>query len=297
MSAIEMSGIPIAEKILSELREEVQRLNQSGIQPGLGTILVGNDPNCRHYVNNKHKTCKEVGINSFNIEIPADAGQADLLRAVEEFNHNPAVHAFMIQSPVPGQFNFNEAVSRIDPRKDADGLHPCNLGKLVLQEAGPLPCTPAGILEMLKYYQIPVSGRHVVIVGRGPTLGRPLALMLSMKADCANAAVTVVHTGVKNIRDYTLQADILVCGIGVPNFIKPDMVKPGCVAISGGISWEGKKLIPDIDEAVGEVAGWKTTRLGGVGLTTVAMLLKNTVTAARVAHRQGQGGPDQRSLA
>jgi methylenetetrahydrofolate dehydrogenase (NADP+)/methenyltetrahydrofolate cyclohydrolase len=281
MPAKEISGKPISEKILSEISEQVIALKKVGITPGLGTILVGSDPNCRHYVDNKHKTCKEIGINSFNIEIPEEATQKELLEAVNQFNQNPLVDAFMIQSPVPGKFNFNEAVSCINPEKDADGLHPYNLGKLVLQEEGPLPCTPAGIVEMLKYYDIPIQGKHVVIVGRGPTLGRPLALMLSMKAEYANAAVTVVHTGVKNIKDYTLQADVIVCGIGVPNFIKPDMVKKGCVAISGGITWEGKKLIPDIDESVSEIAEWKTTRLGGVGLTTVAMLLKNTVVAAR----------------
>lgn len=281
MSAKEMSGKPIADKIFSEISEELSGLKKHGIIPGLGTILVGNDPNCRHYVNNKHKTCKEVGINSYNIEIPEEATQTDLIAAIEKFNHDPMVDAFMIQSPVPKHFNFNEAVQKIDPKKDADGLHPFNLGKLVLQEEGLLPCTPAGILEMLKYYQISIQGKHVVIVGRGPTLGRPLSLMLSMKSKHANAAVTVVHTGIKNIKDYTLQADVLICGIGVPNFIKPDMVKNGCVAISGGISWEGKKLIPDIDVSVSEKAKWITSRLGGVGLTTVAMLLKNTVIASR----------------
>lgn len=281
MSAKEMSGKPIAEKIFSEISEELSGLKKHGIIPGLGTILVGNDPNCRHYVNNKHKTCKEVGINSYNIEIPEEASQTDLIAAIEKFNHDPMVDAFMIQSPVPKHFNFNEAVQKIDPKKDADGLHPFNLGKLVLQEEGLLPCTPAGILEMLKYYQISIQGKHVVIVGRGPTLGRPLSLMLSMKTKHANAAVTVVHTGIENIKNYTLQADVLICGIGVPNFIKPEMVKNGCVAISGGISWEGKKLIPDIDVSVSEKAKWITSRLGGVGLTTVAMLLKNTVIASR----------------
>lgn len=281
MSAKEMSGKPIADKIFSEISEELIDLKKHGITPGLGTILVGNDPNCRHYVTNKHKTCKEVGLNSYNIEIPEEATQEDLISAIERFNHDPMVDAFMIQSPVPKNFNFNESVQRIDPKKDADGLHPFNLGKLVLQEDGLLPCTPAGILEMLKYYQISIQGRHVVIVGRGPTLGRPLSLMLSMKSKYANAAVTVVHTGIENIKDYTLKADVIICGIGVPNFIKPDMVKNGCIAISGGISWEGKKLIPDIDVAVSEKAEWITSRLGGVGLTTIAMLLKNTVITSR----------------
>ncbi|MBN1699805.1 MAG: bifunctional 5,10-methylene-tetrahydrofolate dehydrogenase/5,10-methylene-tetrahydrofolate cyclohydrolase [Spirochaetales bacterium] len=280
MSAREMSGIPIAEKILDEVEKKARLLASEGIVPGLGTILVGNNPNCRHYVDNKHKTCKTVGIKSFNIDVPESATQEALINAVEEFNNNPAVDAFLIQSPVPEKFNFTEAVSMIKPEKDADGLHPYNLGKLVLQEDGPLPCTPAGIMEMLRFYEIPVQGRHVVIVGRGPTLGRPLALMLSMKREYANAAVTMLHSGVKNIKDYTVLADIIVCGVGIPGFIRPDMVKRGCVAISGGITWEGKRLIPDIDVAVGDVAGWITSRLGGVGPTTIAMLLKNTIIAA-----------------
>lgn len=279
-----MSGKPIAEKILKEIESETKDLKSKGIIPGLGTIVVGDDPNCHHYVNNKHKTCKQVGINSFNIEVPENASQKDLLTAVDKFNKDPAVNSFMIQSPVPKHFDFNEAIEKIDPKKDGDGLNPYNLGKLVLQQDGPLPCTPVGIIEMLKYYNIPVSGKHVVIVGRGPTLGRPLSLMLSMKRDYANAAVTVVHSGIKNIKDYTSTADILVCGVGIPSFIKPDMVKRGVVAISGGITWEGKKLIPDIDMSVGDVASWITSRLGGVGVTTVAMLLKNTVSAAKKRH-------------
>ncbi|MBN1649199.1 MAG: bifunctional 5,10-methylene-tetrahydrofolate dehydrogenase/5,10-methylene-tetrahydrofolate cyclohydrolase [Spirochaetales bacterium] len=281
MSAIEMSGLPIAEKILDEVKTEAQKMKKAGVVPGLGTILVGDDQNCRHYVNKKHETCKTVGLNSFNIDVPATATQTDLLAAVERFNANPEVDAFMIQNPVPGHFDFNEAVAAIHPAKDADGLHPYNLGKLVLQEDGPLPCTPAGIMEMLKFYNIPVPGKHVVIIGRGPTLGRPLSLMLSMKRDYANAAVTVLHSGIKNIKYYTMQADIIICGVGVPGIVNKDMVKPGCVAISGGISWEGKKLIPDVDVNTAEVAGYITSRLGGVGPTTVAMLLKNTVIAAR----------------
>jgi methylenetetrahydrofolate dehydrogenase (NADP+)/methenyltetrahydrofolate cyclohydrolase len=165
----------------------------------------------------------------------------------------------------------------MDPAKDADGLHPVNLGKLVLQEPGPRPCTPSGILAMLKEYKIPVAGKEVVIVGRGPTLGRPLALMFTLKQDGANAAVTVVHTGVPNIPDYTRKAEILIAAVGVHNFITPDMVKPGAVVVSGGISWEGKKLLPDVSEECGEVASWITPRLGGVGPTTVALLLQNAV--------------------
>lgn len=281
MAANEMSGKPIADAILTEISIDIQKLAKEGIIPGLGTILVGNDQNCKHYVDNKHKTCKQIGINSYNIHIDENGTQKDLIAAVNKFNNDANVDAFMIQSPVPKKFDFNGAMKAINPKKDGDGLHPYNLGKLVLQENGPLPCTPAGIIEMLKYYKISIQGKHVVIVGRGPTLGRPLSLMLSMKSEYGNAAVTIVHTGVKNIEYYTKQADVVICGIGVPNYIKPEMVKEGCIAISGGITWEGKKLIPDIDVAVGEKAEWITSRLGGVGLTTVAMLLKNTVVAAK----------------
>ncbi|MFA4857967.1 MAG: tetrahydrofolate dehydrogenase/cyclohydrolase catalytic domain-containing protein [Candidatus Margulisiibacteriota bacterium] len=281
MTANFLSGLPIAEAILEEIRRQVTQLKARGITPGLGTILVGEDSASAGYVRKKHEACTSVGIESFHKEIPATASQKDLIQAVIEFNQNPAIDGFLIQNPVPKGFDFNAAVEAIDPKKDADGLHPTNLGKLVLQEDGPLPCTPAGIVEILKYYKIPIQGKEVVIVGRGPTLGRPLSLLLSMKRDWANAAVTVVHTGVKNLTDYTRRAEILICAIGVPSFIKPDMVKPGAVVISGGISWQGKKLMPDVDESVAEVASWITPRLGGVGPITVAMLLKNTINAAQ----------------
>lgn len=281
MNTIFLSGLPIAEKILNDIKNDVELLKKKDIVPGLGTILVGDDPASAGYVRKKHETCKTVGIESFHIQVPSDASQKELLKAVQNFNENMLVDAYLIQNPVPKNFNFNEAAEAINPSKDADGLHPVNLGKLVLQEDGPIPCTPAGIAEILKYYNIPTRGKHVVIVGRGPTLGRPLALLLSMKRDYADAAVTVVHTGVKNLSDYTRIADILISAVGIPSFIKKDMVKPGAVVISGGISWEGKRLLPDVDESVSEVAGWITSRLGGVGPTTIAMLLKNTLEAAK----------------
>eukprot|EP01047_Picozoa_sp_COSAG01_P002585 COSAG01_NODE_69_length_28801_cov_10.460038_11_plen_288_part_00 len=281
MSAKLLSGVPIAEKVLAEVKQAVTTLKAKGIKPGLGTILVGDDGASASYVKKKHETCESVGMASFHVDIPASATQKDLLAAVQSFNDNPDIHAFLIQNPVPKGFDFNEAILAIKPEKDADGLHPANLGRLVLQQEGPLPCTPAGIIEILKFYDVPVQGKHVVVVGRGPTLGRPMALMLSMKHAYANAAVTVVHSAVPNIVDYTKQADIIVSAIGVPNFIQPDMLKPGCVAISGGISWEGKRLLPDIAESVGDIASAITPRLGGVGPTTVAMLLQNTIQAAQ----------------
>lgn len=280
MSAKFLEGKVVAEAVLNDVSSKVEVLKKKGITPGLGTILVGDDGPSMSYVNKKHETCKSVGIASFHIAIPATATQKDLLKAVTSFNDNPEVDAFIIQHPVPAGFDFNEALLQMDPDKDADGLHPMNLGRLVLQEPGPVPCTPAGIQALLKHYKIPVEGKEVVIVGRGPTLGRPLSLILTLKQPFANAAVTVVHSGVKNLSDYTKRADIVVAAVGSPSVVTPEMVKPGAVVISGGITWEGKKLIPDVAESVGEVAGWITPRLGGVGPTTVAMLLLNTVMAA-----------------
>ncbi|WP_136420059.1 tetrahydrofolate dehydrogenase/cyclohydrolase catalytic domain-containing protein [Herbaspirillum sp. ST 5-3] len=280
MSAKLLEGKAVADAVLSEVASKVKKLKERGVTPGLGTILVGDDGPSISYVKKKHETCAAVGMRSYNVTISSDATQAQLLEAVDRFNNDPEVDAFLIQHPVPAGFDFNEALVRMNPNKDADGLHPVNLGRLVLQEPGPLPCTPAGIQAMLKYYDIPVEGRNVVIVGRGPTLGRPLALILTLKQPFANAAVTVVHSGVHDLSRYTKMADIVVAAAGIPSIVTSEMIKPGAVVISGGITWEGKKLIPDVAEAVGEVAGWITPRLGGVGPTTVAMLLRNTVAAA-----------------
>ncbi|MGI9598220.1 MAG: bifunctional 5,10-methylenetetrahydrofolate dehydrogenase/5,10-methenyltetrahydrofolate cyclohydrolase [Acidimicrobiales bacterium] len=285
MAAQLLEGGPVAESVLAAVKARVGEMSSSGVTPGLGTILVGDDGASAGYVRKKHETCEQVGLKSFNIEIPADAGQGALLEAVDDFNANPEVDGYLIQHPVPDGFDFNAALSRMDPAKDADGLHPTSLGRLVLQEPGPLPCTPAGIQAMLAHYGIDTAGRNVVVVGRGPTLGRPMALLLSNRGTGADAAVTVVHSRVANLADYTRRADILIGAVGVPNFVQPDMVKPGSVVVSGGITWEGRKLLPDVDESVGEVAGWITPRLGGVGPTTVAMLLRNTVAAAE--HRVG----------
>lgn len=277
MAAQLLAGGPVADAILADVKERAAALDRP---VGLGTILVGDDPASAGYVRKKHETCEAVGIASHHISVPAEGGQAALLDAVRQFNDDPAVDGYLIQHPVPKGFDFNAALGAMDPAKDADGLHPVSLGKLVLQEDGPVPCTPAGIQAMFVHYGIEVAGREVVVVGRGPTLGRPLSLLLTLKRAGANAAVTVVHTGVPNLADYTRRADIVVAAVGVPSFITPDMVNPGAVVVSGGISWEGKKLLPDVDESVGDVASWITPRLGGVGPTTVALLLRNTVEAA-----------------
>lgn len=277
-----MHGAPVAEAVLAQVADDVAKLAAGGRTVGLGTILVGDDPASAGYIRKKHEACEAHGILSAHQQLPADAAQADILEAVRAFNADPAVDAFLIQNPFPGGQDYNAAIAAVEPAKDADGLHPTNLGLLALGVTdAPLACTPAGIMAMLAHYEVPVEGRHVVIVGRGPTIGRPLSLLLSQKRRGANAAVTVVHTGVPNWADYTRQADIVVGGAGVGNMIGPDDVRPGAAVVGAGITWEGKRLVSDVDEAVGEVAGWVTPRRGGVGVTTVALLLANAVRAAQ----------------
>jgi len=280
MAAQLLAGAPVADSVLDDVKIRTRLLIEKGIKPGLGTILVGEDSASAGYVRKKHETCEEVGLASQNIEISSNASPTALLEAVDNFNNDPEVHAYIIQHPVADGFDFNTALSLMNPEKDADGLHPVNLGKLVLQEEGPVPCTPAGIQAILVHYGIQTAGKHVVVVGRGPTLGRPMALLMSSKEEGANAAVTVVHSAVPNLSEITSKADIVIAAVGIPSFVTSEMVRPGSVVISGGISWEGKKLLPDVDESVGEIASWITPRLGGVGPTTVAMLLRNTVEAA-----------------
>ena len=276
-----MSGAPVAETALAEVAEGVAKLAAAGKNVGLGTILVGDDPASTHYVARKHEMSERHGMRSVDIRVPASASQQELLDAVDKLNEDPDVDAFLIQNPVPPGFDYAEALARVLPEKDADGLHPVNLGYLALGEPGhPRPCTPVGIKAMLVHYGVPVEGRSVVIVGRGPTLGRPLALLLSLKEPGANAAVTVVHTGVKDWVEYTRRGDIVVGAAGVPNMITPDVVAPGSCVIGGGMTWEGKRAFSDVDERCAEVANWVTPRLGGVGVTTVAMLLRNAVLAA-----------------
>jgi methylenetetrahydrofolate dehydrogenase (NADP+) / methenyltetrahydrofolate cyclohydrolase len=280
MTAKLLEGAPVADAVLGDVAKRVEALADRGKGVGLGTILVGDDEASARYVARKHEACERVGIASHHAGIPADAGQQALLEAVDRFNADAGVDGYLIQLPVPDGFDAGEALSRMDPDKDADGLHPVNLGRLVLQEPGPVPCTPAGIQAMFVHYGIDIAGREVVVVGRGPTLGRPLALLLTLKQAGANAAVTVVHSGVPDLGAYTRRADVVVAAAGVPSIVTPDMVRPGAVVVSGGQSWAGRRALPDVDESVAEVAGWMTPRLGGVGPTTVAMLLHNTVSAA-----------------
>lgn len=283
MSAILLEGGPVAEGVLADVSRRATKLAERGVTPGLGTILVGDDPASGGYVRKKHETCAANGIASFDVRLPSGASTEEVLSSVRDFNADPAVHAFIVQLPLPKEVDETSVLEAIEPAKDADGLHPANLGRLVMGAQGPLPCTPAGIQAMLAHYQVPVEGKHVVIVGRGVTLGRPLALLLSLKRPHANAAVTVVHTGVADWMTHTQRADIVIGAAGSPNLIKPHMVRPGAAVIGGGITWEGKRLVSDVDESVAEVAGWITPRLGGVGPTTVAMLLANTMRAAERA--------------
>jgi methylenetetrahydrofolate dehydrogenase (NADP+)/methenyltetrahydrofolate cyclohydrolase len=276
-----MPGAPVAEAVLADVAERVAKLATQGKTVGLATILVGDDPASAAYVAKKHEACERVGIHSVDIRIGADQTQADLLMAITELNVDPIIDGYIIQHPVPPGFDFNRAVAAMDPAKDADGLHPTNLGLLALGERGsPRPCTPIGIQAMLVHYEVPIAGKKVVIVGRGPTLGRPLSILLSLKEPAANAAVTVVHTGVPDWANLTRTADVVVGAAGSPNMITPEVIKPGSVVIGGGLTWEGRKAFSDVDESCAEVAGWITPRLGGVGVTTVAMLLRNTVAAA-----------------
>lgn len=281
MTAKLLDGNAFLESVKAELTARVKALGDRGVTPGLGTILVGDDPNSASYVRRKHTNCAEVGIASFHQELGADATGGALHAAIQQFNEDPGVDAFLVQLPLPKHLDEEAALRAVDPDKDVDGLHPVNLGRLMMGVDAPRPCTPAGIQALLVHYGVPIEGRHVVIVGRGLTIGRPLANLLSLKRPHANAAVTVVHTGVADLATYTRQADILVAAAGTPGIITPEMVRPGAAVVSAGITWgEGKLLIPDVEEPVAEVAGWITPRLGGVGPTTIAMLLSNAVEAA-----------------
>jgi methylenetetrahydrofolate dehydrogenase (NADP+)/methenyltetrahydrofolate cyclohydrolase len=280
MTARVLDGEQVAAAIKADLAERVAALVARGVTPGLGTVLVGDDGPSANYVAMKHRDCEALGITSRHAQLPADATQHDVLEVVAELNADPTVDAYLMQYPFPGHLDFESALLAVDPEKDVDGLHPVNLGKLVQGVAGPIPCTPAGIQGLLEHYEVPIAGRHVVIVGRGVTIGRPLANLLTLKRPNANAAVTVVHTGVADLGAYTRQADILVAAAGSPGLITPDMVKPGAAVVAAGVSFEGRKLLSDVADDVAEVAGWLSPRIGGVGPMTRAMLLVNTVEAA-----------------
>ncbi len=288
MTATKLDGVATASAIKDELKERIAGLRAQGITPGLGTLLVGEDPGSLSYVAGKHRDCAEVGIESIRMDLPATASADEIRAAIAELNTNPAVTGYIIQLPLPAGIDENAMLELMDPDKDADGLHPMNLGRLVLGVSGeldsPLPCTPAGIVEMLRRYDVPISGQKVVVVGRGLTVGRPLGLLLTRKG--LDATVTLAHSRTKNLADEVRQADIVVAAVGVPALIKPRWVKPGAAVLDVGITRvtneeTGKaRLIGDVDPSVAEVAGYLSPVPGGVGPMTRAMLLVNVVTAA-----------------
>jgi methylenetetrahydrofolate dehydrogenase (NADP+)/methenyltetrahydrofolate cyclohydrolase len=279
MSATILDGKATLATIKSELTERVAALAERGIRPGLGTVLVGDDPASHWYVNAKHKDCAEIGINSIRRDLPAGTTQAEVEAVVAELNADPECTAFLVQQPT-GLDEF-AILAAVDPVKDVDGLHPTNLGWLVLGKPAPLPCTPTGIIELLRRYEVPIAGAHVVVVGRGITVGRPLALMLSRRSE--NATVTVCHTGTTDLAALVRQADIVVAAAGSPSLITVDMVKPGAAVLDAGVSRVDGKIAGDVAADVVEVAGHLSPNPGGVGPMTRAMLLRNVVEAAERA--------------
>lgn len=280
-----LPGKPVAEAVLADVAQRVAKLKEGGVQPSLATVLVGDDDASAGYIRIKQKQAAELGFVSPHEHLPADATQDDVHRAIDRLNGDSNVHALLIQYPPPAHIDYDAALMTVDPDKDVDGMHPLNLGRLSVGLPGPRPCTPAGIEALLAHYEIPVGGKEVVILGRGATIGRPLAMMLSQKRPTANAAVTVVHTGVPDWQRYTRRAEILIAAAGVPGIIQPEHVKPGATVIGAGVRYEGRRLLPDVAEEVATVAGALTPRVGGVGPTTVAMLFRNAVEAAEKATR------------
>jgi len=283
LSAIILDGLAAAKAIKKELTTQVAQLNKLGISPGLGTLLVGDDPGSHTYVSGKHRDCAEVGMKSIRIDLPASASKSDILKAINELNSSKDVTGYIIQLPLPVGLDALELLELIDPEKDADGLHPVNLGRLVLNVSGkmksPVPCTPAGIVELLRSYDLSLSGKKVAVLGRGVTVGRPLGLLLTRKG--IDATVTMLHSASKNIPEALQEADVIVAAIGVPHFVQPDWVKTGAVVLDVGISRiESGALVGDVDPKVSEVAGYLSPNPGGVGPMTRAMLLQNVVQLA-----------------
>lgn len=280
MTAMRLDGEAVAAEIKADLSRRVATLGKRGITPGLGTLLVGDDGPSSKYVSMKHRDCEELGLASMDERLPANASEADVRAVIAQFNAEPYVDAYLMQYPFPPGLDYESLLFEVDPAKDADGLHPVNLGRLVMGVDAPVACTPRGIQVLLEHYDIPIAGSHVVIVGRGLTIGRPLANLLTLKRANANAAVTVVHTGVGDLKSYTSQADILVAAAGAPSLITADMVKPGAAVVAAGVSFRDGKVVSDVADDVEEVAGWLSPRIGGVGPMTRALLLANTVEAA-----------------
>ena len=277
MSAQILDGKALAAKIKGELAIRVTELKSRGITPGLGTVLVGDDPGSHSYVGGKHRDCQEIGINSIRVDLPESASEADVMAAIKDLNSSPECTGYIVQLPLPKGINTQRVLEAIDPSKDADGLHPRNLGRLVSGYDAPLPCTPHGIVELLTHYGIGTKGAEVTVIGRGLTVGRPLGLLLTRKQE--NATVTLTHTGTKDLTLHTKNADIIVAAIGQAHFLKASMIKPGAVVIDVGISRTDQGLLGDVDPSVMDVASWVAPMPGGVGPMTRAMLVKNVVDA------------------
>ena len=276
MTAQRLDGTATLKEIKAELTQRVARLRERGVVPGLGTVLVGDDPGSHWYVGAKHKDCAEIGIESLRVDLPATAGQAEVEEVVDRLNADPACTGFLIQQPT-GLDEF-ALLSRVDPAKDVDGLHPVNLGKLVLGEAGSLPCTPIGCIELLRRHGVDLRGAEVVVVGRGLTVGRPLGLLLTRRSE--NATATLCHTGTRDLAAHTREADVIVAAAGVPGIITGDMVKPGAAVLDVGVSRVDGRIAGDVADDVWETAGWVSPNPGGVGPMTRAMLLTNIVEMA-----------------
>jgi methylenetetrahydrofolate dehydrogenase (NADP+) / methenyltetrahydrofolate cyclohydrolase len=277
-----LDGKATKDAIFSELEPRVAALAERGIVPGLGTVLVGDDPGSHAYVRMKHADSAKVGINSIRRDLPADISQAKLESVIDDLNADPTCHGYIVQLPLPKQLDAGAILARIDPDKDADGLAPVSLGKLVLGEPGPLPCTPYGIVELLRRNGVRIAGANVVVVGRGITVGRPIGLLLTRRSE--NATVTLCHTGTRDLAAEVRRADIVIAAAGVPGIITPDMVRPGAAVLDVGVSHVDGKLTGDVAPGVEEVAGWLSPNPGGVGPMTRAMLVANVVEAAERVH-------------
>lgn len=278
MSAVILDGKATAQTIKNNLAQRVSALKAKGINPGLGTILVGDDAGSHAYVNGKHKDCAEVGISSIRIDLPKTATQTDVMNAITQLNNDANCTGFIVQLPLPKGLDGNLALEAMNPDKDADGLHPNNLGKLVLGQSGPLPCTPRGIIELLRAYKVEINGANIVIIGRGVTVGRPLGLLLTRKTE--NATVTLCHTGTKDLTSHLINADIVIAAAGVPHLVKANMIKKGAALVDVGITRTENGLVGDIDPQVKDVAGFFSPMPGGTGPMTRAMLLTNVVERA-----------------
>jgi methylenetetrahydrofolate dehydrogenase (NADP+)/methenyltetrahydrofolate cyclohydrolase len=283
LTAIVLDGLATAKAIKAELAVEVAKLHQAGITPGLGTLLVGDDPGSHTYVGGKHRDCAEIGLHSVRIDLPASASLSDIKAAVRDLNDSKEVTGYIVQLPLPKGIDSNSILELMDPSKDADGLHPINLGRLVMNVSGemtsPLPCTPSGIVELLRRYRVPTAGAEVAIIGRGLTVGRPLGLLMTRKG--IDSTVTILHSASQDIPQAVRRADIVVAALGQPHFVKPEWIKPGAAVLDVGITRTQAGLTGDVDPRVAEVAGWVSPNPGGVGPMTRAMLLKNVVLAAQ----------------